>query len=472
MKRILIRLLPAWLLLTGAPLAPLYAEPAEIPLDLDAFVRQACVSDRQLSLLLQSELASRYQSRLKVPASALVGRIEGGYYFSLDPDKEGELEAGVSLGQLFPKTGTSLEAGFVRSEPSSLDSRNRFSLTLSQDVARNAFGASHRLLEQAAGIEEDLAGHQTVEAYEDYLAGLVSHYYQWYSAYARWQTSRSVLAEVERLLANVRARQVRHVANRTDVDKVRLQVMDRQSQVREQRAAYESLTAGLSRWLPAAEGTVWVPVEPAAYRRPEIAENWQAAWECLNRDSRTLRMLRLLDEKGRADLAYASDQLLPSARVLAGFRGEGGGREIADSRRDVFAGLSLDWPLSDANRAQARDLARARLAYQEHAGADHRARLAAELQGLHARLRAAREQTGTLDERQAVAQRVFDDEARYYQQGRTSLNDLIIAANRLVETRYQNIYDALQDYLLSVEWLRVTDQLVGKREDLPTPKPK
>ena len=61
-----------------------------------------------------------------------------------------------------------------------------------------------------------------------------------------------------------------------------------------------------------------------------------------------------------------------------------------------------------------------------------------------------------------LAEAVLKDEAENYSYGKVTLNDYITAVNLVDENRFSYTENSVKLNKLLIEWLRLTDQLVGK----------
>ena len=97
---------------------------------------------------------------------------------------------------LFPYTGTSVSFEYVTTPSYALsDNVSDLTFTVTQPVGQNAFGAATRLLDEIVDVEVEVVRFQIVEAYEDYLALLMSRYLDWYAAYENLNIARSSYQE-------------------------------------------------------------------------------------------------------------------------------------------------------------------------------------------------------------------------------------------------------------------------------------
>jgi chromosome condensin MukBEF ATPase and DNA-binding subunit MukB len=100
-----------------------------------------------------------------------------------------------------------------------------------------------------------------------------------------------------------------------------------------------------------------------------------------------------------------------------------------------------------------------------------RTALRADLGELAERLSAQRRAVELARERLALSEAILEAENREYSFGRTDINDLIQALNTLQESRFAAISQAIRLDALRVEWLRLTDRLVTKKDLERTPIP-
>ena len=83
---------------------------------------------------------------------------------------------------------------------------------------------------------------------------------------------------------------------------------------------------------------------------------------------------------------------------------------------------------------------------------------------MHTKIQTTKKRRDIAGKKVDLAQSVLKEEIRYYRQGRTDLNDLILASDNLEENLYQKINLAMYYYVLMNEWLRMTDRLIDRSE--------
>ncbi|MBN1595285.1 TolC family protein [candidate division FCPU426 bacterium] len=431
--------------------------------DLDHFVRTACRMDKTFEAILLEEAVAQYRAKLNLPAHELLLSLKGRYGFSLREDESGGPEGSIGLSKLFPASGTALEVEYGLSSSNVLNqSYSTFTLAVSQPIARNAFGHANRLLAQISGLEIELASHQMIEAYEDYLARVMQVYYSWYSAYAHWQAEKTTHREYLRLLANVQARRQSRIADQTDVNKVRVQVLEREANLLSLEQACREEENRVKQIMGMAPSETLVPAEPALYQEDKV--DFAEAFAHFTEKSRTEKIIKILESKAGKELDRQADALLPSANLLLGYAAEGTD-EVFDSRKnEVFAGVEIDMPFFNDHGQWRRDMSEKLLKQEKASAASKRLQLRTELENLlHARQKTV-ERRDLAEQKMKVSEDILRDENRYYLQGRAELNDLILAANNLEQARYLHIQLSVQCNVLLLEWLRLTDQLVSAQD--------
>ncbi|MBN1899391.1 MAG: TolC family protein, partial [Spirochaetes bacterium] len=313
-------------------------------LTLHGFITLACEKDKVFEEILKDEMTLQYQENLALPQHDLILSVKGQYDFALGEAGESGPQATVGLSKLFPSIGTTVSAEYNSTFYSIVDSsRSELNLSLSQPIARNAFGRANRLLSQITGLEVAIASHQIVEAYEDYLAGLIRTYYSWYSAYANWQTASSSYQKNVKLLDNIKARKRSKIALQTDVNKINLQVLEKKGNLVSLSNDYQSILNMVKQAIAHQDREILVPDQPIPYKKQDIS--FEKDYDNFVLNSRTYNMLRLLDKKSELDVDRYADDLLPSANLLLGYTIEGADFSLKTEESKAYLGISLQYPL-------------------------------------------------------------------------------------------------------------------------------
>ena len=431
-------------------------------LPLREFIDLSIRRDTEFERILIDELSLQYEKDLQLPAGDLVLEVKGQYDFILSQERE-EHEGAVSLSKLFPYIGTNLEAGYA-TVPSwtSSESASDFTLEIAQPIAENAFGKATRLKDKIVGIEIDVARHQIIEAYEDYLAAVIAGYYDWYEAYENLKIGRSSYQQNMKLLDNMKDRQENNIALPIDVNKVHLQVLAKKEKAVELEDAYKRTLNFIEKAVRHEGEKGLIPEEPGLYHDVKIS--FEEDFNEFKAASRTYRVLNLLEEKSRLKVDEEADDLLPSIDLLIGYKAKGKGLEIEEEDNMVYGGVSMAWPFSDQVDRAEHETSKIDLKRTQLSNVGTRFRLYTDIKDLSVQMGSERELLDIAKEKIGLAKSILDAETENYSFGKVTLNDYIDAVNFVDTNRFNEILHDSRYKKLLIEWLRITDRLVSGKD--------
>jgi len=457
----------AAILLPGMP-APAFAEEQgapggrEDPLSLDEFVSRAALNDTEFEEILINELTLRYQKDLQLPARDLVLSLKQEYNVFLSQSRE-DLESALSLSKLFPRAGTELSLAYeVSPSFSSDDSLGNVSLSITQPIARNAFGSSTRLREQIIGLEVDIASHQIVEAYEDYLATVITAYHRWQESHDNLLIGRSSYRENMKLLEDIKERQEKQVARAIDVNKINLQVLAKKERLVELEAEYEQRLLTIQRVIRH-DGKSTLTPKPSSLAA-EIQDSFEEIFSVFVNTSRTFNILSQLKEKSSLEVDKDADDLLPSINLVLGGEIRGDGDSMDDSDDRLFAGITMEWPFPNQVDGAEHEVSKINLRRTKLLEDNARYRLYRDIKDLFYEIGKEKRLKEVAEKKIRLAQSILQDETENYSFAKVSLNDYIDAVNTLDKNRFNKILHDARYRILMVEWLRLTDRLITKKE--------
>jgi len=439
-----------------------YAEDENIRvLPLDEFIRLASLKDARFEEILIDELKLQYQKALGLPAGDLILSVKSQYNFIFDPD-DGDVENTISLSKLFPDTGMEIAVAYESSfSTSTRNVSSEFTASISQPIAENAFGRNTRLLEEIIGVETEVANFQIIEAYEDYLASLIQLYYNWYSAYENVKTAQNSYNENTKLLENIKEREKYKIALPIDVNKVGLQVAEKEEGVITLQNTYNEYLNMIMESIRYEDEKELQPDIPSAYEGTII--DFKKDYAIFNTESRTSRILKMLEDKSSLEVDKYADELLPSIDLIAGYSLDGSGHNIKDSDQRVFAGVSVEWPLPGAVERANYETSKIDQRKSTLSSENIHLRLRTNLKNLNDQIARENELIVIAQEKISFAESILADEKENYSLGRTTLNDFIDEVNRLEDNKFNKIFHEVQLKRLIVEWLRLTDSLVTEK---------
>ncbi|MFH1868293.1 MAG: TolC family protein, partial [Candidatus Omnitrophota bacterium] len=448
-----------WLAVTNAAYSQ---EEADKALRLEEFIKQACQKDTVFQQILIDGLALKYEKALQLPAADLVMSLEGQYDFLYRPDYN-DPESSISLSKLFPYTGTEVEAGYS----SSLAVNTRrvtsdFTVKVSQPIAQNAFGKNTRLLEKIVGLEIEVAKHQIIEAYEDYLAALTRLYYDWYSAYENLKTGQNSYNENMKLLENIKEREKNKIALPIDTNKLTLQVIAKEENLISLRNSYESYLNLIKEAIRYEGIGEFFPQDSSLYAELKIM--FEKDYERFKQESRTSQVLFSLEKKSLIEIDKYADELLPSINIFAGYSLDGTQHDLGDKEKMAFVGASFDWPFPGQVETAEYETTKIDSKKTFLSSESTRVQLYTKLKNIHIAIEREKKLIGLSEDKIKLARSIVNDETENYSLGRATLNDLIDEINKLEDNKFSKISHQIQLKKLTIEWLRLSDSLVAESD--------
>ncbi|MBU0571847.1 MAG: TolC family protein [Candidatus Omnitrophica bacterium] len=431
-------------------------------LSLDEFIELACARDKVFDRILIENLKLNYKKKLELPADDIVISAKSEYEVFLKYDK-GYPVYEVTLSKLFPYTGTEIEVGYNSTIKDTIigDVDAEFYASVSQPVARNAFGKATRLLDKIVGMEIDIAKYQIVEAYEQYLSIVISIYYDWYEAYENVKTAENSYNANVKLLENVEERAKNNIALPVDVNKVKLQVLLKEETLIALRSQFEEYTNLLKK-------SIGYDVEEALLPYPidqydNVVIDFEKDYKKFREDSRTSMILDMLEEKSALAVDKDADDLLPSIDLFAEYAIKSDDRYLRKDDKRVFAGVSLDYPFPGQVEHAEQETAKVEHERRVLEKVNTHIRIYTELRNIYEEIKKTRELIKISEKKVEVAQSIVKDDTVNYSYGKVILNNFIDEVNQLDFNRFSKIQYNIKLKKLIVDWLTLTDQLVRKK---------
>lgn len=435
-------------------------------LTLNEFIKEVAEKDTVFQEILIDELKLKYQRELTVPARDFVLSVESQYNFLLRPSID-ESENTIALSRLFPYYGSSVEAEYSSAfNPATDRVTSGFEVKFSQSIAENAFGRNTRLLDKIAGIEVEVASHQIVEAYEDYLAALIQMYYDWYSAYEDLKTGQVSYEKNLELLENIKKRAKNKIALPIDVNKSSLQVENKRDNLVTLKDDYQE-QVNLVKTAIRYKGTEeLIPEEFPSYA--DINIDFDKDFEKFWKESRTSLVLKLLEDKSSLEVARYADELLPSIEVFTGYSMSGDDHDIEDEEQVFFMGATIDWPFPGEVEVAKYQVSKIAKDKSRWTTKNTYFSLYTNLKNINISIEKERKLISIADKKIKLSQEIVKDELENYSLGRVTLKDLIDEINKLEDNKFNKVSHDVQLKKLTIEWLRLTDSLIEKKRDIRT----
>lgn len=438
---------------------------------LEDFIRQAASNNPAFQKILVDTLYLQYREALELPPGDFLINLNGEYgaFLGSDTFDQNDYSAGLEISKLFPDTGTTISASYNKAGNFSRNI-NRFGTVLgaeiSQSVIQNAFGANTRRLRQSVELQTQMARHQVLEAYEDYLALLTGVYLDWFRSYREVKILEDDYQETRRVYRQVVSKKGYGVARVEDVERSRLQMLQSREELLSEQTRLEQLRNEIRERAGFAPAGGSAQLRPVLPRLPE-KDNPQIA-EFDPGKSRTMKILKLMEENGILLRQVAEDNLLPSAELFGGYNLLGQDVGFAQPEHKVYFGFR-----SQLNFQNTREGAREEVARLDERKARLNRRagildLNVNIENIRLELARERRLLELAGERLTSARRLYTAESRRYSIGRTSLVDLISARGLLRQAERGQARARTSYFKTRTEYNRLTDQLVRK---LPEKRP-
>ena len=429
-------------------------------LSLKDFIQQATMNDLKFESILIDRLALQYRRDILLPDSDIIMDIKYKHHFYLNQNTN-KPETTVSLSKLFPYNGTQLSLSYNKSASSSVTADNsNLQFLISQPIAQNAFGNNVQLQNKIIGIENDISQYQIIEAYEDYLASLTSAYYNWYSAYENLKVGKSSYNSNKKLMANILARQKQKIALPIDVNKMKLLLIGKKENIIVLTEIYENYSNLIYKAIRNRNKTNYIPKTPTL---PVNNLQYEPSYQTFTSDSRTYKILQLLERQGLVEVKKIADELLPSTNLLLGYQLDGKDWGIQDQERSYFAGISIRWPIGNSVSKAKESVAKIKHKKTILSNQDKYEDLRVNLENIYLQIKREQKLIKIAVNKIKLSEDILKDEAKNYSFGKVSLNDYITAVNRVDENKFGLTEHSVQLNKLLVEWLRLTDKLVDDK---------
>lgn len=432
-------------------------------LSFSAFLEETLRNDPSFERILLRSLYLKYNKALSLPPDDLLMDVRGEYGFFRNNDgsfNNDDSSATVSLGKMFSKTGTEAEISYSRISAVTTGVtryQSTLNLQVSQDILRNAFGRSTRLLADKVEVQTEIARYQVIEAYEDYLATLLTFYLEWHRAEERRKAAEKTLEEENQVYKLTLRKRRLGVAYPDETGRAKLAVLTAEQALEQARTEEDNrrLQIALIMGRTSSEGLVSTVVDFGKAFGPV-----QPGRE--SEKSRTLKILELLKKEGVLQSQLASDALLPSAKLFAGYDMLSPTFNLERPDHKVYVGASFE-----LNFTQNRLKAREEVSRLDEKDISLKSRetlldLDLDLRRIGNLLLSHQRILELSRERLEVARTVARQLQKKYNLGQADISDLASARRNLVQARVNLVEQTAIQAQYQLEQRRIRDQLVHK----------
>lgn len=371
---------------------------------------------------------------------------------------------GLGLSKLFASTGTELNFSYSASPTTSPFTgstpvvSSSLSLEAVQPLLANAFGLVHRLTIKKAVYTRDISLFEIQELYEDYLQQLIQQYYHWYSLETQKEIALQSLALIQQTRRIVQQKYQSRIADLADLNRASIQVLEQENQVKALEQQLKQVRAEMAKTLNLSATLKYTPLYPdISFTNPQ--PDFETSWQTFITKSRTVHSARLLAEQNALSIDIAQQNFLPELNAVAGMT-------WADRSYNPFVsgsfniGVEFSYLLPDARDQATLEKSRilTRQAQLSLTNLLNSSRLDMEL--FWDALQYQKDLRATLEQRISLMELVVQTETRTYQQGRSSLSDLLNEINKLRIYRLEYLLSTIELEKAYLSWASHTDQLL------------
>ncbi len=438
-----------------------FADSSQKFLDLNEFVRAARANDVGIEKVLHERVQTTFLRSLSLPSPGVLLQIENQYGFSLD---EGERTTVLDLAasKEITTTGTTLTASHSLNRQEDRE-EDQTRVALEQSLFRNAFGKQTRRQDQKLIKENEAILLRTVEAYEDYIATLISGYFDWQLSHVNRTVAQELLSESQSLQHFIEERSQRHIASKVDVGRVALESMGYEEAILELDISLVKQGAEIA---SAMGKEVLNDLQPSALLDwTNLKLDFEQTRTAALSKGRMLGAYALAEEAGALEIQLRKEDLDPAINLIGGFRYDDSTRfTVSTDRKEVYVGFNAELPLWDQKsgaevKKAAYEKMSATLAKKEYLK-----NLSSALRAQEGRIQTQRKRIELSEKKWTVSKDVARRERKRYENGKIDLETLISARQAQANSRFEFLKNRIQLNKDIVEWLRLTDQLIVKDE--------
>jgi multidrug efflux pump subunit AcrB/outer membrane protein TolC len=422
-------------------------EAKESKLNLKEFIEKAIQNDPKIHAILLDNLKLQYNQNYYVDAEELFFSALTG--FTIDKN-DIQNNSSLRLTHIIPHRGQELSGSYIINPNN--DETDTLGFTFSQDIARNAFGKSIQLDTAIQVIQNDVTRYQIIEAYEDYLAQIMTLYYNWIRHYESYQLAISSYKENKKVLDSVIKRQKQKIADDSDVNKVKLLLWGKEDQLTRTERNYLQSTLQIQQIIRWTNDAKLIP--DTTFMLDKIPQNINEELIILKNKSRSFKLLDLFKEKGIKEQDRSARDLMPSLAINASV--------YQDDNTESAVWASLEFPLKNKQSKADLELKKINLTKIKLTNNSTQYYLENSLSTLYIALESQEKLINSAEHKTTLAKHILIRETENYSYGKINLNDYIDAVNRFDISRFDEIDQKISFQQLSIEWKRLSDTLIDK----------
>lgn len=438
---------------------PIHAEDSKQTLELGmkSFIQIVQENDPEFMDIIEERARTKFHEDLHLPSTATQINLGGEY--GLEKGQDSPVPSlNSSIERSLRTTGTDLSVSYSLDKQTDMDERT-LQVRVEQPLLRNSFGSNTRLHQSTLQKENELLRLEVAEAHEEYIYQRLSQYLDLRLTYLNYQASKALYNDSVRLQENISERERNNIATELDVNKIRLQTIDREENRLDLETELETQMQELLPFIGRDDVERIIPSKKEEWIEKEMGLSKPV--ENLIGKTRGLKIHRLLKEIAKRQIDLAKEELKPDANLILGYnrnRSEQFGN--VSRQNEGIIGFSLNIPFLPSQHqaeVQAAQLDERRVQFQFSSFQIARQ---SEIQALKKKVIKQKERVELSEQKWQLSQRVVDRETQRYQNGRVDLETLIESEQALAQNRFNYLSNQVTLTRYVLQWLNTTDQLI------------
>lgn len=439
------------------------------PLSLSQFLSKTRQNNIQFQLLALDKLKVQYDYRLQLPTDDLM--ISALFNINYKTaNKTFYTGMGLGLSKLFATTGTELTFSYNAGPSSSPITgttpvvTSSLSFQAAQPILANAFGLVQRLTIKKAEYVKEVTLFEIQEAYEDYLQALLLQYYSWYSLSQQKEIALQSLALIRQTRGIVLKKYQSRIADIADLNRATIQVLEQENQVKSLDNQLRKIKMELAKSMSLTNDLEYYPLYPDISFTNEIID-FRPSWEAFVTNSRTIKTARILSDQNALSVDIAKQSFIPELNATAGM-------SWADRSYNPFVnggfniGVEFAYTIPDSKDTATFEKSKIVARQSSLSLSNLMISSYMDMKVFWENLTYQKEIGETLEQKIRLMEVVVRKESESYQQGRSTLTELLTEINKLRSYRLDYLLATIELEKAYLSWNSSTDMLLSKLDDL------
>ncbi len=416
----------------------------------DPAFSQIMAEKKQLDFIFDQELPNRQL--------LLSAQMESGF-----PNKDGDQTSLLSISAFknIIETGTSLSLGQTQTQRP--DRKEEVTeLRLTQSLWNNSFGQDMRLKIKLLQKKKDLIQLQILENHENYINELAKTYLDFSQAYINLQLTQKTLNESIKLKENMIKRKAKNIANRTDVDRISLDVLLNQEDLILKQMTIETHREKIKSLTGKSTNDFIPETEINFNQRFNISINNVNFFSLDKNTLRKHQISKLNEELAQKNLTLEKRNQNPELDLILGQDIDNSTRfNSSVERNNTVIGLKIQIPFGETNKKANTESAKLNFYKAQLETQKQGIEINSQLNDLKNKVISLKKRLDLSEKKVILSERILKEDVKRFQRGTLPIEDLIKTKNSSSEYQFKFQSDLVQYNKALIDWMDFTDTLTS-----------